>query len=120
MARSITLLMRVVFFLMMFQFTAPALLAVASTNFTNEQFRLAGVSADQNHIFLPILLKENEDKEFEKQCEEITVSLLLNFNDHSSAILALHKSINNVLYFKQTHTNNVQRSLSSLFCTFLI
>jgi hypothetical protein len=120
MARSITLLMRFVFFLMLFQFTAPALLATASTNFSNEQFRLTGIRADQSHILLQILLKENEDKEFEKQCNEITVSLLLNFNDHSSAILALHKSINNVLYFKLTHTNYFQRSLSSLFCTYLI
>jgi hypothetical protein len=117
MTRSIVLLMRIVFLLMLFQLAAPAVLTVTTQDFTNAQERITRLTSEKSTVVLLILLKEKEENECEDLHTQITFTPLLNFTDHICALILLHtQKHTHFLTADKTHPKN----LITMLCSFII
>jgi len=114
----ITVIMRMGFFLLLFQLVSPAFLSFSTASLESQNNRQLTLHTEQTPCIIPLLLKEKEEKEIEDSVEEFTIAQLIDFSDHRLVITELHEFKYNLLYFGQWH--NHQPPLFTLFCSYII
>jgi hypothetical protein len=118
-SQSIMPLMRIVLFLLLFQFISPAFLHVAGQGVEVTEVKSASLHPEQNSILLPLILKEKEEDEHEDVAITTFIrTQLIDFTDHILALTELHELKNNSVHFENWCA--YQPPLFELHCTYII
>src|SRR5690242_19672242 len=115
MSRISKQIVRVALILLLFQFLAPAFLPLVFQEIPAD--RETAFHPQHNSIVVPLLLKENDEKEHDEVLTSEGTPLLLDLADHG---VNLNASYQNKLTIVSAPDNHPQRALWTLFCTCLI
>jgi hypothetical protein len=119
MSLSTTHIMRIIFFLLVFQFISPAFLPVAQGFDSEQDKKPLCLKTEHSSILLPLLLKEKEENEHEESVISFSLNqLIIDFTDHSLALTELHASKYEPIHFGIRYDH--QPPLFTLNCTFII
>lgn len=116
MVKMSTLMMRIAFLLMLFQFFAPSFFPISAQDAANT--RETNYHTQHNSIVTPLLLKEKDEKEHEENSYTRNQALILDFTIHSLNLKATHSCGSNYVpsdVFYDSHP-----ALFTSNCTFLI
>ena len=111
-------IMRIVLFLLLFQFLFPAFIPVGAQGFDADIQKSLSLHVEHNSIPVPLILKEKEENEFEENITSLVLTQLIDFTDHSQALTEFHELKGNSMPFKERY--NHQLPLFTLFCTYII
>ena len=111
-------LMRIVLLLLLFQFLSPAFIPVTGQGFDPEGQQSLSLHLEHNAIPVPLILKEKEENEFEKNITSLVLTQLIDFTDHSQALTEFHELKANSTPFQGHHNHKLP--LFTLFCTYII
>jgi len=115
MSRISKQIVRVALILLLFQFLAPAFLPMVVQEIPAD--RETAFHPQHNSIVVPLLLKENDEKEHDDVFTSEGMPPLLDLAAHGVNLIA---SYQNKLTIVSAPDSYPQRPLFTLFCTFLI
>ena len=110
--------MRVVLILLLVQFTIPAFVSYAAQD-DNATLQEKAISIEIEHrfILLPVLLNEQEEDKREGNTQyDFITQPILDFSDHSLALIESHQ----LKYTPAPSSQQQQSSLVTLFCHYTI
>ncbi|HTJ52189.1 MAG TPA: hypothetical protein VL443_22160 [Cyclobacteriaceae bacterium] len=111
--------MRAVLFLLLVQFITPAFLSFDTPDDYTQLENTTNLTLEHRSFLFPVLLKENEENEYEEGSQRNFIAqLIFDFSDHSSALIESHQSKYTPTRYSQWQ--NDQPLLFTLFCTYNI
>jgi hypothetical protein len=112
-------IMRIIFFLLIFQFISPAFLSVAQGYNEKQEPKPSCINTEHTSIVLPILLREKEENEHDDDnCFSFSLTPIIDFKDHSLALTELHTAKYEPIHFGIQYDH--QPPLFTLNCVYII
>jgi hypothetical protein len=108
-------IVRVALILLLFQFLAPAFLPLVVQEIPAD--RETAFHPQHNSLVVPLLLKENDEKEHDDVVTSEGMPPLLDLAAHGVNLIASYKNKLTIVSAPESHP---QRALLTLFCTFQI